>query len=246
MDGRLIQAADGRVVAYGAAAVAAIAAWSWLGGAAVGVPHHAADPWRAYAAAVLMWSTMTVAMMAPVVAPWLAAYLTLLTPPGTRPSAGDAVPFAAGYFAVWLAYSAAAAGLQLAVQRMGLAHGETPAWPLAAGVLVAAGVAQFLPLRQACLRHCRNPLTYLLARWRNGPASGLRLGLTHGAYCLGCCWLLMLTALGMGTMNLAWMALLTVLMVLEQAAPGGARLGRVAGILLVVWGVVLGWLGVAG
>ena len=93
-----------------------------------------------------------------------------------------------------------------------------------------------MPLKGACLAHCRSPLGYFIARWQDGPIGGFRLGLSHGAYCLGCCWLVMLTTLAMGVMNLAWMAVLTMIVALEQVAPGGIWLGRGFGVLLIAWG----------
>ena len=75
----------------------------------------------------------------------------------------------------------------------------------------------------------------------NGPPGALRLGFAHGAYCVGCCWLLMLTGFAVGLMNLAWMALLTVAVTVEQSAPGGVWIGRVLGAALIVWGAVLAW-----
>jgi predicted metal-binding membrane protein len=114
-------------------------------------------------------------------------------------------------------------------------------------VLVASGVSQFVPLRQACLSHCRNPLTYFLARWRDGPAGGFRMGAVHGAFCLGCCWMIMLSGFALGVMNLAWMAVLTAMVCLEQLAPNGVWLGRAFGAGLAVWGLVLlMWLAAAG
>src|SRR5678815_1456869 len=95
---------------------------------------------------------------------------------------------------------------------------------------------QFAPIRQACLTHCRNPLSYLLSRWHGGPPAAFRLGAVHGAYCLGCCWLLMLTGFAVGLMNLAWMAVLTIVVAVEQTAPGGVWLGRLFGVGLAAWG----------
>jgi Predicted metal-binding integral membrane protein (DUF2182) len=88
---------------------------------------------------------------------------------------------------------------------------------------------------------CGLPLSFLLSRWRGGPPHAFRLGATHGAYCVGCCWLLMLTGFAVGLMNLAWMALITLVLVTEQAAPGGVRLGRVFGAVLAAWGAGLCW-----
>lgn len=224
------------LASYTAAGVAALVAWWWLAGAAVTASHvHPPGP-AAFGLAVVMWQAMVVAMMAPVVAPWLAAFAKLLAPAGGRRTA-SVIGFAAGYFLVWLAFSVVAATLQLVLQQLGALGAGGAARPLATGVLVAAGVAQFLPLKRACLRHCRNPLSYLIARWRNGPPSGLRLGAVHGVYCLGCCWLLMLTGLALGVMNLAWMAVLTVVIVVEQTAPRGEWIGRAFGIVLIVRGL---------
>jgi predicted metal-binding membrane protein len=103
-------------------------------------------------------------------------------------------------------------------------------------VLFSSGIFQFLPMKRACLSHCRNPLTYFMSHWKNGPAGGLRLGLIHGTYCLGCCWLLMMTGFAMGVMNMAGMALLTIIIAVEQVVPYGDRVGYVFGVVLAAWG----------
>ena len=157
------------------------------------------------------------------------AYATLVTPvKGARPWRATGV-FTAGYLIVWLAYSVVAALLQVTLARAGLLLDDRLATALGGVVLVVAGAFQFMPLKGACLAHCRSPLSYFIAHWKDGPIGGLRLGLAHGAYCLGCCWLVMLTALAMGVMNLTWMALLTLIVVVEQVAPGGMWVGRMCG-----------------
>ncbi|MGE0814056.1 MAG: DUF2182 domain-containing protein [Vicinamibacterales bacterium] len=233
-------AAAGRGLPVAAGAVAMAAAWAVLAGSSVGVPHqHAgAGGVSGFALAVVMWQAMVVAMMTPTVAPWIAAYVTFVSPGRTRPWQA-AASFASGYFAAWLAYSAGMAGVQVLAGRAESVRAVL-ASPAAAGVaLLAAGLYQFLPAKTACLTHCRNPIGFFLARWRRGPTSGFRLGLAHGAYCLGCCWLLMATALALGLMNLAWMAVVTAIVVVEQLAPRGLAFGRVAGVALAAWG---GWL----
>ncbi|MDH4064901.1 MAG: DUF2182 domain-containing protein [Acidobacteriota bacterium] len=237
MDGRLTRPHVRTLVPYAAAGAAALVGWLWLAGAALSAPHVHGSGLHAFGLAVVMWQSMVVAMMAPVVAPWIGAYQALLAPAGGRALSGGAASFAAGYFLAWLGYSILAAALQVGLQQLGLVTAGEAIRPLAAAVLVGAGAAQFLPFKQACLTHCRNPLSYLIAGWNNGPPHGLRLGAVHGAYCLGCCWLLMLTGLAMGVMNLAWMAILTVALVVEQAAPGGAWIGRAFGAGLVAWGI---------
>ena len=149
--------------------------------------------------------------------------------------------FAGGYFVVWLGYSVLAALLQLAAGMLGVLSHQGASNLVAGMVLIGAGAFQFAPVKQACLAHCRNPLSYLLSRWVDGPIGGFRLGLTHGAYCVGCCWLLMLTGFAVGLMNLAWMAVLTVVVSLEQGTRGGVRLGRLFGAALIAWGIGLCW-----
>jgi predicted metal-binding membrane protein len=190
---------------------------------------------------------MVVAMMTPTVLPWIAAFAKLSLPASGRWPFGPVTAFTGGYFLVWLGYSVSAAALQLLVQQAGwMTDGRVTA-PLAGAVLVACGVSQIVPLRQACLSHCRNPLTYFLARWRDGPAGGFRMGAVHGAFCLGCCWMIMLSGFALGVMNLAWMAVLTAMVCLEQLAPNGVWLGRAFGAGLAVWGLVLlMWLAAAG
>ena len=99
------------------------------------------------------------------------------------------------------------------------------------------GAVHFAPLSQSCLKHCRNPLTYFLMKWDNGPQSGFRIGLMHGAYCVGCCWALMLTGFAMGLMNFVWMGVLTVLVCVEKLVPGGDRVAAAAAVGLMVWGL---------
>jgi predicted metal-binding membrane protein len=233
-------AAAAAIVA-GAALVAAGFASALASGAPLRHPHVTAPTASGFLSAVVMWQAMMIAMMTPTVAPWVTAFGRLLpVPAGSRAGAGS-LAFAFGYFSVWLAYSAAAAALQIALLVAGLVGPNGAPPRVAALVLIAAGLFQFAPVRQACLTHCRNPISYLLTRWRTGPPSAFRLGLAHGAYCVGCCWLLMLTGLAVGLMNLAWMALVTVAVAVVQTAPGGVWVGRALGAGLIVWGAVLAW-----
>ena len=155
------------------------------------------------------------------------------------------VLFGLGYFAAWLAFSVGGASLQIALQTWGLlgvsAVGASAALvtPLAGAVLVGAGLYQVTPSKTACLEHCRTPMSFLLSCWKNGPVGAFRMGASHGAYCVACCWALMLTGLALGVMNLAWMVILTVVIALESLAPRGDRIGKVAGVALVAWGLVL-------
>jgi predicted metal-binding membrane protein len=116
---------------------------------------------------------------------------------------------------------------------------ETTSHWLGAGILIAAGLWQLTPLKAVCLRHCRTPLGFLIGNWRAGRLGALRMGLEHGAYCLGCCWFLMALLFFGGVMNLYWIAGLAVYVLLEKTIPHGHWLGRIAGITLVAWGLVL-------
>jgi len=153
--------------------------------------------------------------------------------------------FGLGYFAAWSAFSVVGASLQIGLRSWGLLAVSTLggsaalATPLAGVVLVGAGLYQVTPSKTACLEHCRTPMSFFLSRWRNGPVGAFYMGASHGAYCVGCCWALMLTGFALGVMNVAWMAVLTVVIAAETLAPWGDRLGRLAGAALVVWGLVL-------
>jgi predicted metal-binding membrane protein len=240
--GRLTRSAVQRLVLSLCAAFAVVAAWRWLAAALVAAPHDHGDA-QGFFEAVVMWQVMVVAMMTPTVLPWITAFARLSTPgPATSAVAWSATPtiaFIGGYFVVWLGYSVAAAALQMMVRQAGGMVGDRLTPLLASAVLIASGVSQFVPLKQACLSHCRNPLTYFLANWRNGPVGGLRMGIVHGAYCLGCCWMVMVSGFALGLMNLAWMAVLTAVLCLEQLAPNGPWLGRAFGAGLAVWGLWL-------
>jgi predicted metal-binding membrane protein len=230
----------------GAAGLGTLAlAWGLLARAAAGghhgwhgqAPGLSASPW---ATAVAMWQLMMIAMMLPVVWPWLRMVSVTHARPDRGPTR-DVVTFAGGYFAAWLLYSLVAGTAQLWLQDQGRHLGASLALGSVAGgaTLMLAGAFQFTPLKRACLTHCRNPIGYLLASWADGPPSLLRLGFTHGLHCVACCWALMSLGFALGLMNLAWMAVITVIAALEQLAPGGHRIARIAGTALIAWGVGL-------
>jgi predicted metal-binding membrane protein len=106
------------------------------------------------------------------------------------------------------------------------------------GVMIAAGIYQWTPLKQACLRHCRSPLAFLLHHWRSGAWGAVTSGLRHGVFCLGCCWMLMALLFVGGLMNLLWIAALALLVLVEKTLPWGGRMSRVTGTVLVAGGTV--------
>jgi predicted metal-binding membrane protein len=108
-----------------------------------------------------------------------------------------------------------------------------------AALLLAAGVYQFTPLKHACLGRCRSPMGILLNEWREGYMAAIRMGLRQGAYCLGCCWLLMALLFAFGVMNLIWIAALSVLVLLEKILPQPRIFVQATGAILLAWGLVI-------
>jgi predicted metal-binding membrane protein len=139
---------------------------------------------------------------------------------------------------VWTGFSAIVTAAQWAADRSGLLSAMmASANPWLSGVvLVVAGVFQFSPLKRACLSRCRSPMAFLLAEWRPGPTGAFVTGLRHGAYCVGCCWVLMALFFVFGTMNLVAAAGLAALVLAEKMLPGGAIIGRVFGIGFIAAG----------
>jgi len=109
---------------------------------------------------------------------------------------------------------------------------------VAGAVLIAAGVYQWTPLKEACLRHCRSPLDFLLFHWRDGALGAVASGIGHGVFCLGCCWMLMALLFVSGIMNIAWIAGIALVVLIEKTLPWGGRVNRVTGALLVAWGAI--------
>jgi predicted metal-binding membrane protein len=197
----------------------------------------------AYAALMfVMWWVMMVAMMLPSAAPVLLIFARM-----SRHGRGidrrwmPTACFAAGYLAVWAGFSVAATALQWTLEGTGLLSAmmvTTATW-LGAVILVGAGLWQFAPLKRVCLRYCRSPIGFLTSSWRPGNAGAFRMGLAHGAHCLGCCWFLMALLFFGGVMNLWWIGGLAVYILIEKLFPIGQRLSYAVGLGLVAWGVSL-------
>ncbi|MFT7594891.1 MAG: putative metal-binding membrane protein [Paracoccaceae bacterium] len=183
---------------------------------------------------VAMWVLMSAAMMAPTVLPALATYEDL----GQTGTATSMARLLAGYLTIWLGFSLLAAGAQMGLFRAGLLDplGQSATSWLTAGLLLLAGLYQFSPMKDACLSKCRQPLTFFMSHWAEGPwRNGLRLGLV----CLGCCWALMMLAFVGGVMNLAFMGLATLVMVLEKLPEIGRYITRPLGVALLT--AAAGW-----
>lgn len=200
-------------------------------------------PWGAgeLAMAGVMWVVMMAAMMLPSALPTVALYAAMMRAHRGGGTGAHGLVFAAGYAAVWAAFSLLATAAQWGLQAAALLSPATMAvspW-LGATLLVVAGAFQFTPLKMAALNACRSPQGFLVSGWREGLRGAWAMGLRNGVSCLACCWALMALMFVGGVMNVLWMAALTLLVLVEKVLPGGALLGRVSGFGLLVWGIVL-------
>ncbi len=202
------------------------------------------EPWTAmtFLLMFLMWAVMMVGMMVPSAIP-----MTLIYAAGARKAAREGTTlapvavFVAGYLVMWTLFSAGATVAQWALDQAALLSpmmvSRSPV--LGALLLMAAGAYQMTPAKGACLDHCRAPAHFLSQHWQPGMVGALRMGMHHGAYCLGCCWALMGLLFFGGVMNLLWIAAITVFVLLEKVLPFGALGGRIAGGAMMAAGVVL-------
>ena len=187
--------------------------------------------------AALMWGLMMAGMMLPSTAPWLWHLSRAWVRPETTWRWLIPLAFASGYLTSWLIFSLAAAALQgfLHFQSGYLPDGIRPY--LDGSILILAGLYQWSGVKDRCLTHCRSPFAFFLSSWRPGLTGGFRMGLRHGLFCVGCCWLLMLLALVVGVMNLLWMILLTIYVFLDHSLLTTRWVGYGAGVLLVGCGL---------
>lgn len=226
-----------------AASWAYMAAPAWLNPAPIGeicsMSHRTgwstADFWGTF----VMWVGMMIAMMTPIVFPWLLALFRQAS--DVRAASGLAElagVFALGYFVAWAGFSALATLLQWQLSRLGiLSPSLVIESQLVRGLLLlATGAYQLSPLKDSCLKHCESPFAFFIARWRDGKWGGFVMGAHHGLYCVGCCWLLMAFMFVVGAMSLAWMAAVTLYVLLEMYVPQLRWLSRATGWLLLVGG----------
>jgi len=199
-------------------------------------------PWSAgyFAFMLVMWIAMMVGMMTPSVAPMVLLYAAIARQNSGRQAFAPPGWFFAGYLLAWVAFALAATLLQWWLESLALVT------PMMAGtsstvggaVLVAAGFYQWLPVKQACLASCQAPLSFVQRHggFQPGAGASLRLGLLHGGYCIGCCWVVMTLLFAFGVMNLTWIAGLMVFVLLEKVLPWPQTLSRVAGAAAIAAG----------
>lgn len=239
----------------GAGIVAAVAlAWAWLlpmsrdmygtmDGAAAWMM---AGTWDLRYGVLMfgMWAAMMLGMMLPSAVPAILLYGMVVRSGGQpeKPVLRSYV-FVAGYLLAWTAFSLAATVFQwgLSVSDLLSPMMETDSGLLAGSILLAAGVYQWTPLKKTCLAGCRSPADFISRHWRPGAAGALRMGASHGLYCVGCCWALMLLLFFGGVMSLTWIAALTIAVLFEKLMPFGEWAGRLCGLALAAAGMWVLW-----
>jgi predicted metal-binding membrane protein len=190
-----------------------------------------------------MWWVMMAGMMLPGAAPMILVFATINRRRRARdqPYAPTAL-FAAGYLLAWGGFSVAATLAQWGLERLALLSPmdmSTTSARLGGLLFLAAGLYQLTPLKQACLLVCRSPFDFVVNHWRDGAAGALRMGFSHGLYCLGCCWILMALLFAVGVMNLLWVAALAAVVLIEKLFPLGVWMARFGGLLLAAYGIGL-------
>jgi predicted metal-binding membrane protein len=170
------------------------------------------------------WTVMMAAMMLPSTSPLVLLY-------AKRSTAAHSALLTAGYLLVWAAIGLAAYEVAMRL--------PDPSNRVVGAVLIGAGLYQLTPLKTACLKRCRNPVDFLVTHWHPGRVGALRLGVEHGAYCVGCCWALMGVLIVAGSMSLAWVVAIALVVAGEKLLPSGQLLGRLGGVGLLVAGIVV-------
>jgi predicted metal-binding membrane protein len=222
------------IVAVGVTLLVALSWWFVAGGAGMRGAMIGMQP-PPLSALLVMWSLMMVAMMLPSATPALLLYAQVRQIRSRDTYIAATWVFLAGYLAVWLIFSVAAAVAQSLLTGPSMALASRTAQGV---VLVAAGAYQLSPLKGACIGLCRSPAQFISRHWRPGWDGAVRLGVRHGIYCLGCCWMLMALLFVGGVMNLLWVVGLTLIVTVEKLAPRGPLIGRVAGLALIAWGAL--------
>jgi predicted metal-binding membrane protein len=222
---KAMQAASGEAAMHAAMGMGSTESWS------------ASGAWMLF----FMWTVMMTGMMLPSAAPVILIVVGAYRRRGGHYAAVSTAAFTSGYVAAWTGFSAVAALTQAALHAAALMSPNMASQSvmLAGGIFVLAGIYQWVPLKNACLSHCRSPLYFISREWREGIQGAFMMGLRHGLFCIGCCWALMVLLFAAGVMNLLWVAGIALFVLLEKLLPGGPLVGRVAGVLLASWGLYL-------
>ena len=224
-----------RLVVAGGVTLLALLSWLFvLDGAGIGAGTMGAMHSPPLGTLLIMWWVMMAAMMLPSATPAILLYGRVRDMRNPDPAIAESWVFLVGYLTVWLLFSLGAATAQWLL----VGPSMTLAGRWSGGtVLLVAGLYQLSPLKAACVRQCRSPAQFISRHWRSGRRGAVRLGVLHGAYCVACCWMLMVLLFVGGVMNLLWIAGLTMLVAVEKLAPRGPLFGRLAGVAMIGWGL---------
>ena len=223
-----------RLIVIAGVALLVVLSW-WYLAAGAGMRGMATMQVPTLGALILMWWLMMVAMMLPSATPAILLYARVRKSRAGAPAIAQSSVFLAGYLMVWLLFSILAAFAQRLLAGPSMTLGNRLA---ESALLVATGVYELTPLKSGCLTRCRSPAEFLTLHWRPGWSGAVRLGVSHGADCLGCCWMLMALLFVGGVMNLLWVVALTLIVAVEKLLPRGDWFGRAAGAALIAWGVL--------
>lgn len=236
----------------GGPAAVAITAWVYLGvmiedmsmmpGMKAMMMHPHSFTWMQFIGLSVMWAVMMAAMMLPTAAPMIVAYARMQGADRAR-GAGWApvLAFSGGYVLAWVGFSLGAAALQTGLTNWAIMSPMMmkATGPLAGIILVVAGFYQFSPVKHACLRQCRIPISFLMTQWRNGSLGAVGMGWRHGLFCVGCCWALMGLLFVVGVMNTAWIIAITIYVLVEKIVPNSELLSKAAGVGMAAVGLWL-------
>lgn len=230
-----------RLVVIGALAVVVGLSWIYLL-AGAGMETTIAAVWTPGYAVLMffMWWIMMVAMMLPSAAPMILLFATVNRKQreARQPHVATSI-FALAYLIAWAGFSLLAVIVQWLFEYTGnlsqMLVGTNEIF--GGGLLITAGIYQLTPVKHACLRNCRSPHTFLGINWQQGNRGALRMGLKHGAFCVGCCWLLMGLLFFGGVMNLYWIAGIALFVLLEKSVPAGHWFACASGVVLLTWGI---------
>lgn len=238
------------IVGSGLAGIA-LAGWAYLlymawamahmGQVEMWMPPIASASWSVwdYFMLFVMWATMMVAMMTPSILPMVAMFTTLNQKRRRRKqSYTPTFIFVAGYLAAWTGFSVLATIAQWPLHATGLLNPmmDSRSYLMSGLILLVAGIYQWTPAKDACLKTCRSPLGFLMTEWRDGARGALTMGIRHGIYCVGCCWALMIVLFAVGVMNMLWVMLIAAFVLIEKIVPTPGPMRVISGAGLAVWG----------
>ena len=189
-----------------------------------------------------MWAIMMVGMMVPSAAPMILIYAAVARKAKKQGTPiASAWAFTAGYIFMWTVFSFLVTLAQWQLDKAALLSPMmvTTNPQFGAGLLIAAGIYQWLPVKNNCLEHCRSPFHFISSHWRQGNVGAFLMGISHGIFCIGCCWVLMLLLFVGGVMNILWIAAITVFVLLEKVLPFGDHGGKLTGGIMIIVGTIM-------